>query len=259
MLRKYTASVNCELKGKSAVITGASRGIGAATAIALARAGVSRFVLHYGGYREGAQQVLEQLGREGASGTIVGADLSTDQGIQDLLDQIDPAADILVNNAGSLVERARLAEYTPELFDRVMNLNVKSAYFLAQKLAPQMVERGSGFIINLSSIAARNGGGPGATVYAAAKAAISAITKGLAKELAPRGVRVNAVSPGTVDNHFHETFSTKQMLDTMTAMTPAGRLGNNEEVADTIVFLCSEASRYIYGQTIEINGGMYMV
>ncbi len=122
-----------------------------------------------------------------------------------------------------------------------------------------MVERGGGFVIFVSSIAARNGGGPGATVYAAAKAAVSSFTKGLAKEFAPRGVRVNAVSPGTVDNYFHQQFSTRQMLDSVVAATPAGRLGTNEEVADTIVFLCSHAARFIYGQTIEINGGMFMI
>ena len=122
-----------------------------------------------------------------------------------------------------------------------------------------MIENGGGVIMNLSSIAARNGGGPGATIYSAAKAAVSTITKGLAKELAPKGIRVNAVSPGTVDNYFHEQFSNKQILDAAVAQTPAGKLGTNEEVADTIVFLCSHASRFIYGQTIEINGGMYMV
>jgi NAD(P)-dependent dehydrogenase (short-subunit alcohol dehydrogenase family) len=88
---------------------------------------------------------------------------------------------------------------------------------------------------------------------------VSTITKGLAKELAPHGIRVNAVSPGTVDNHFHEQFSTRPMLDGVVSATPAGTLGTNEEVADTILFLCSDAARYIHGQTIEINGGMFMV
>ncbi|MGH9627551.1 MAG: SDR family NAD(P)-dependent oxidoreductase, partial [Bryobacteraceae bacterium] len=167
--------------------------------------------------------------------------------------------DILVNNAGHLIERARLLEFTGDLFDRVMNLNVKSVWFISQAVVPHMISKGSGIIINVGSIAARNGGGPGSTIYAAAKAAVSAMTKGLAKELAPKGIRVNAVSPGTVDNYFHEKYSTREMLDAMLASTPAGRLGTNEEIADTILFLCSEASRYTYGQTLEINGGMYMV
>jgi 3-oxoacyl-[acyl-carrier protein] reductase len=140
-----------------------------------------------------------------------------------------------------------------------MTLNVKSLWFLTQAFVPQMIEAGSGVIVNVSSIAARNGGGPGASIYAAAKAAVSSLTKGLAKELAPKGIRVNAVSPGTVDNYFHERYSNREILNNVVAMTPAGRLGTNEEVADTILFLCSEGSRYIYGQTIEVNGGMYMV
>jgi len=115
---------------------------------------------------------------------------------------------------------------------------------------------GGGIVVNLSSIAASNGGGPGATVYAAAKAAVVAITKGLAKELAPQGIRVNAVSPGTVDNDFHREFSTRQTLDIVLAATPAGRLGTNDDIAGVIVFLCSDAARYLHGQTIEVNGGV---
>jgi 3-oxoacyl-[acyl-carrier protein] reductase len=156
------------------------------------------------------------------------------------------------------VQRARLAEFTDELYERVMNLNFKSAWFITQAVAPGMIQRGAGFIINISSIAARNGGGLGATIYASAKAAVSAMTKGVARELAPHNIRVNAVSPGTVDNDFHARFSTRQMLDSVIAQTPAARLGTNDEVADTILFLCSPAARFIYGQTIEINGGMYM-
>ena len=257
-----TTSVNHELSGKTALITGASRGIGAATALAFANAGVHRLVLHYNSHRAGAEQVATQLKPLGCECQLLQADLGKQAGIESLIQQVQKVSlpiDILVNNAGSLVKRARLAEYTPELFDEVMNLNVKSAWFLTKAVAPGMIEAGRGCIVNLSSIAARNGGGSGATIYAAAKAAISTITKGLAKELAPKGIRVNAVSPGTVDNDFHAKFSNQQILDSVVAMTPAGKLGDNEEVADTIVFLCSHAARYIHGQTIEINGGMFMV
>lgn len=251
-----------EFKGKTALVTGASRGIGAATAIALARAGVSRVIIHYGSHREGAEQTLALVVGAGADAEILGGDLSTSDGIRQFIDELGkmaPEIDILVNNAGSLVKRARLLEYTPELFDEVMNLNVKSVYFITQAVAPYMISKTRGVIVNVSSIAARNGGGLGATIYSAAKAAVSTMTKGLARELAPKGIRVNAVSPGTVDNHFHEVFSNRQILDNVIAQTPAGTLGTNEEVADVIVFLSSEASRYIHGQTIEINGGMYMV
>ncbi len=159
----------------------------------------------------------------------------------------------------SLVKRSMLSDFSEELFDQVMDLNFRSAWFLSQEASPAMIRKGWGVIINLSSIAARNGGGPGAAIYAASKAAVACITKGMAKELAPKGVRVNAVSPGTVDNHFHQVFSTREMLDNVIKQTPAGRLATDEDISDVVLFLCSDAGRYIHGQTIEINGGMFMV
>jgi NAD(P)-dependent dehydrogenase (short-subunit alcohol dehydrogenase family) len=254
--------VSSEFTGKTAFVTGASRGIGAATARALAEAGVARVVIHYNSYREGAEATCAAVRAAGAEAAAIQADLGEEAGIESCLaalSQLAPEIDILVNNAGSLVRRVAFAEYPPDLFDRVMRLNVKSAWRISQAVAPAMIARRSGVIVNVSSIAARNGGGPGATVYAAAKAAVSAMTKGLARELAPHGIRVNAISPGTVDNDFHRQFSTREMLERVVAATPLGRLATNEEMADVIVFLCSNASRYIIGQTIEINGGMYMI
>ena len=251
-----------ELTGKTALVTGASRGIGAATALALANHGASRLVLHYNSHQPGIDAVMAAARSAGAEARAIQADLSASAGIESFLHSLkttEADIDILVNNAGSLVQRAKLSDFTPELFDRVMTLNMKSAWFIAQAVAPRMIDRKSGFIVNVSSIAARNGGGIGATIYAAAKAAVAAMTKGMMKELAPHGIRVNAVSPGTVDNNFHAQFSTRQILDAVVAATPAGTLGTNEEVADTIVFLCSPAARYIHGQTIEINGGMFTV
>jgi 3-oxoacyl-[acyl-carrier protein] reductase len=254
--------VATEFSGKTALITGASRGIGAATALAFARLGVARLILQYNTFTSGAEETAESARRSGAEVETVAADFSRTEGIHTFLEYLHsrkPPVDILVNNAGSLVERARLTEMREDIYDRVMDLNVKSAWMVTQAVAPGMIARKSGFVIFVSSIAARNGGGPGATMYAAAKAAVACMTKGVAKELAAYGIRVNAVSPGTVDNNFHAQFSTRQMLDTVIAATPAARLGDNEEVADTIVFLCSRPARFIYGQTIEINGGMYMV
>ncbi|MCS7026400.1 MAG: glucose 1-dehydrogenase [Bryobacteraceae bacterium] len=254
--------MRAEFEGKTALVTGASRGIGAATAVTLAREGCSRVLIHYHMHTEGAEQVMREIRAAGAETAGFQSDLSTPSGLGQLrqqLRQLAPEVDILINNAGSLVQRASLAEFTQELFDRVMDLNFRSVWFLSQEVAPAMIRKGWGVIVNLSSIAARHGGGPGAAIYAASKAAVACITKGLAKELAPRGVRVNAVSPGTVDNDFHAKFSTPEMLEAMRKSAPAGRLGDNQEVADLIVFLCSEKARYIIGQTIEINGGMYMV
>lgn len=251
-----------EFANKTALVTGASRGIGAATAVALARAGVPRVVIHYGSHKAGAEETMAQIRAAGAETEAIAADLSTGTGAEELLKALArtaPKVDILVNNAGSLVKRTRLAEFTPELFDTVMTLNLRSLWFLIQGLAPHMIEQHNGVIVNVSSIAARNGGGPGATIYAAAKAGVNAITMGLAKEMAPLGIRVNGVSPGVVDNHFHVLFSSRELMQKMAATIPAGKLGANEEVADTVVFLCSDAARYIYGQTVEVNGGMYMV
>lgn len=251
-----------EFAGKTALVTGASRGIGAATALGLAQRGVSRIVLHYNSYKFGAEQTQAAIQALGTECLLIDGNLSSMNGVRTFVQRLQktaPAVDILVNNAGHLVKRAGLLDMTDELYDEVMTLNVKSAWFISQAVVPHMIKNNYGVIVFLSSIAARNGGGPGATIYSAAKASIATITKGLAKELAPKGIRVNGVSPGTVDNYFHEKHSTREMLDNVVKQTPAGRLGTNEEIADTILFLCSNASRYIYGQTIEINGGMYMV
>ncbi len=250
-----------EFSGSTALVTGASRGIGQATAVALAAAGVSRLLLHYNSHRAGVEATQAAVEAKGATATLLEGDLSTDAGIEKFclaLSRSNETVDILINNAGSLVKRAKLEESTPELFDEVFTLNVKSAWFIAKAVAGGMKARGKGSIVNLSSIAARHGGGAGAALYSAAKAAVSCFTKGLAKELAPHGVRVNAVSPGTVDNHFHEVFSNAQILEAVKAQTPAGTLGTNEEIADTIVFLCSHGGRFLHGQTVEVNGGLYM-
>jgi 3-oxoacyl-[acyl-carrier protein] reductase len=228
----------------------------------LAREGAKRIVVHYHSYREGAEALAKELEAMGAEVVLIGADLGTQEGIAGFILALHdkaPGAQILINNAGHLVKRAKMPEFTSDLWDEVMNLNAKSVYFISQAVAPAMAAAGGGAIINLSSIAARNGGGPGATIYAASKAAVACITKGMAKELAPQGIRVNAVSPGTVDNYFHEKYSSRQMLDGVIAQTPAGKLGTNEEIADCIQFLLSDGAAYIIGQTIEINGGMYMV
>jgi len=251
-----------EFSGKTALVTGASRGIGAAAAVALARAGCARVLIHYCSLKAGAEETARRVRERGAQAELLEGDLSTEAGIRAFVEALGERArevDILVNNAGSLIERAKLAEMSYDLYDRVMDLNAKSAWFVTQAVAPHMAARGSGVIVHVSSIAARTGGGTGATVYAAAKAAVSAFAKGMARELAPHGVRVNAVSPGTVDNDFHARFSTREMLEAVVRQTPQGRLSTNEDVADVVVFLCSEAARNIAGQTIEVNGGMYMI
>jgi 3-oxoacyl-[acyl-carrier protein] reductase len=157
------------------------------------------------------------------------------------------------------VERRKILEFTWDLYERVMMLNITSAFFVTQAMLGKMAARGRGVVVNVGSIAGRTGGGVGASVYATAKGALETLTKAQAKEFAPQGVRVNGVSPGTVDTKFHRQFSTAQMLEGVRAMTPVGRLGTSEEIADVIVYLCSEKAAFIHGQMIEVNGGFYML
>jgi 3-oxoacyl-[acyl-carrier protein] reductase len=246
------------LIGKTALVTGASGGIGAASALELGKAG-AYVIVHYNSQEAGAKEVLKHMREAGADGEIVHADLSTRSGTDSLCDFARlRTIDILVNNAGSLVQRTRVLDFTHELWDKVMMLNLTSAFFLAQAVVGGMAERKSGVIINISSVAARFGGGLGATAYSAAKAAVSTMTKALTKEFAAQGVRVNCVSPGTIDTGYHRTFSTSEGLDGVRAATPIGRLGTSEEIADLVVFLASDRSTFIHGQVIEINGGFLM-
>ena len=155
--------------------------------------------------------------------------------------------------------RLPLAKITEAGWDEIMDLNLKSAMLCSQAVAPSMAERKSGAIVNVVSIAGRNGGGPGAGPYAAAKAGLIAFTKSLAKELAPSGVRVNAISPGVIDTPFHEVFSTPEMIAGFVKGIPLGRVGHSMECAKVIAFLVSEAASYVVGETVEVNGGQLML
>ena len=248
-----------EFRNHTVLITGASAGIGAAAAQAFGGRG-AHVIVHYNSRREAAEKVVKSVESSGGAGEIVQADLAAADGVRRLCDWARTRPiDILVNNAGSLVRRTKVLDFTPELMEEVLTLNFTSAFFVAQAVLHGMVQRKRGIIVNISSVAARNGGGIGALAYASAKAALSAMTKNMAKEFAPAGIRVNTVSPGTIDTDYHRTFSTEQMLNNVKAATPAGRLGTSEEVADAIVYLCSEGARFIQGQALEVNGGFLMV
>ena len=245
-----------EFQGKTVVVTGASSGIGWHTARLFAGAG-ARVVAHYHRNREGAEKLLAE-----GDVALARSDFSISAGIKPLVAAVEKRfagrVDVLVNNAGSLLRRARILEVDEALWDTVMNLNLKSVYLCCRAFLPGMVERKDGAIVNVSSIAARNGGGPGASVYAAAKGALITLTKGMAKEFAPLGVRINAVAPGVILTPFHEQFSTPAILEAFRAAVPLGRLGRPEEVAEAILFLASSRAGFLIGETIEINGGMLM-
>jgi 3-oxoacyl-[acyl-carrier protein] reductase len=250
-----------DLTGKVALVTGASSGIGAAAAEVLAELG-ARVSLGYWANAAGAMEVRDRIAGAGGQAVAVKADVRRTSEVQALVAQTAGALgpiDVLVNNAGSLVRRARLEELTEDTWDEVFALNLKSAVFCTRAVVPSMVERKSGTIINVGSIAGRNGGGPGAGAYAAAKAALMSLTRSWAKELAPKGVRVNAVAPGVIATPFHDTFSTPEMIQNFVSAIPLGRVGTPKECATVIAFLASDAASYLVGETIEINGGMLML
>ncbi|MES1261025.1 MAG: glucose 1-dehydrogenase [Acidobacteriota bacterium] len=250
-----------DLTGKTALITGASSGIGAAAAALFADLG-ARVAIGYYNNEKGAHEVRDTIAATGAKIIAIRGDVRKAADLRALVDrtvsELGPI-DILVNNAGSLVERQKLAQITEERWNDIMNLNLTSALLCSQLVAPSMVERKSGAIVNIVSIAGRNGGGPGAMAYATAKGALITLTKGLAKELAPLGVRVNAVSPGVIDTPFHEVFSTPEMIKNFVAGIPLGRTGTSMECAKAIAFLASDAAAYIVGETLEVNGGQLML
>jgi 3-oxoacyl-[acyl-carrier protein] reductase len=165
--------------------------------------------------------------------------------------------DILVNNAGGLLARKKMDDMDGEFWDAVLTLNLKSV-FLVTKAALPMLQEGS-VIVNLASLAARDGGGGGAIAYSAAKGGVLTMTRGLAKELAPRKIRVNCVSPGLINTTFHDTFTSPEVRKTVASRTTLGREGTSDDVANAVLFLASDASAYINGESIEINGGLYFV
>ena len=249
-----------DLAGKVALVTGASSGIGAATAHLLAAQG-ARVAVGYFRNQEGAVKVLDSIAAAGGTAVAAVGDFRKTSEIHAVVGQVVKEfgpIDILVNNAGSLVKRQPIRDVSEEMWDDIIALNLKSAVFASKAVAPSMIERRTGAIVNVVSIAGHNGGGPGAGTYATAKAGLTSFTKSLAKELAPHGIRVNAISPGVIDTPFHEMFSTPEMIAGFVKTIPLGRVGTAEECAQVIAFLVSDAASYVVGETIEINGGQLM-
>ena len=248
------------LRDQVALVTGASSGIGRATAEAMARQG-ARVAVNYLKNQAGADQTVEAIRKAGGEAVAIRANVTRSADVQAMVAAVRKQwgrIDILVNNAGDLLARRTLADMTEEYWDEIMALNLKSAFLCVKAVWEEMAARKSGCIINVSSIAGRNGGGPGAAAYAAAKGGLLTYTKGLAKELAPHGVRVNGIAPGVIATPYHERYSPPELFQKYLATIPMGRAGTSEEVADVIVFLASPGARYMTGETVEVNGGQLM-
>lgn len=243
-----------------ALVTGASSGIGAATAVQFGQSG-SHVAVHYHKNRDAAEEIVRQIQNNGAQAEAFQANLSKREEAVRLAQEVMQTwnrIDVLVNNAGALVDRRMLDEITPDFWEEVFDVNVSSALWLTQAVAPHMQEAGSGAIVNLTSVAARNGGSPGAMPYAASKAAVLCMTKGMARELISKGIRVNAVSPGVIATPFHERFTPPDRMRALVSNIPQGRAGDAQEVARVIAFLASCEASHVVGETIEVNGGLIM-
>jgi len=249
-----------DLAGKAVLITGASTGIGAALARAFAAQGAI-VGLHYNSSAEAAQQLASDIEQTGGNTVLLKADATVSAQVKSMVEEFAQKAgrlDGLINNAGGMVARVTYAEMTEEHYDAVMDLNARSVLVASGAAIPHL-KKGGGFIINTTSIAARTGASNGAGIYGSSKAFIGNVTRGMAKELIPFGIRVNAVAPGVITTPFHERYSTKAQLDAMLGTIPAGRLGTPQECVGTYLFLASEAlSGYVIGQTLEVNGGQLM-
>jgi 3-oxoacyl-[acyl-carrier protein] reductase len=249
-----------DLAGKAVLVTGASTGIGAAVAIALGQQGAA-VAVHYNESADAAEQVAAAIRAAGATAVLLQGDVSAD-GVPERI--VEEAAeqlgrlDGLINNAGGMLGRIPLGEITDAHYERVMNLNARSVLAATRAAVPHLAKT-RGFIINTTSIAARHGGGPGSTLYAASKGFVSTITRGHAKELVASGIRVNAVSPGVIATPFHARYSTAEQMETQRKAIPMGRVGTAEDCVGAYLFLCSEAlAGFVTGQVIEVNGGQLM-
>lgn len=246
-----------KLDGKVALVTGGGRDIGRAVCVALAKAGASVAV----NYRSNADEAAETVvAAEAAGGKAVAVqgDVTKAADVEAMVaatrEAFGDAIHILVNNAGGLVERKTLAEMDEEFFNYVMQLNTTSTFLCSKAAAAHMPEGGA--IVNIASQAGRDGGGPGASAYAASKGAVMTFTRGMAKELGPKGIRVNALCPGMIATTFHDTFTADAVRENVANSTPLRRQGRAEEIGDAVAYLASDEASFITGANIDINGGL---
>lgn len=246
-----------DLKGKVAIVTGGTRDIGKAISLKLAKEG-AKVVANYYNNETNAKETLKEIEAEGGQGIIVKGDMTKKSDVDNLIKETIAAygdsIDILVNNAGGLIARKTIAEMDEAFFNKVIQLNLNTTFLTTQAVLPYMSSGAA--IVNLASQAGRDGGGGGSIAYATSKGAIMTFTRGLAKEVGPQGIRVNALCPGMIATTFHDTFTKDEIREKVAGMTPLRREGSAEEIANTVACLASSETSFITGANIDINGGL---
>ncbi|OFY39712.1 MAG: oxidoreductase [Bacteroidetes bacterium GWF2_40_14] len=247
-----------KLKDKVAVVTGGARDLGRAISVKLASEGAN-VVLNYFDNKEDADITLELITNAGGKAVAVQGDMTKAADVKKLFDEskkaFGPTVDILVNVVGGLVGRKAITEQDEAWYDFLMDVNMRSVFLCTKEAVPAMANGGS--IINFSSQAARDGGGPGASMYATAKAAVMCHTRAMAKELGPLGIRVNALAPGMIATSFHDRFTNPAARENLEKTVPLRRQGAATDIADLVCYLASDESAYITGTNIDINGGAW--
>lgn len=249
-----------KLSGKRVVVTGGGQGLGLAIVRRLIDEGCS-VAIHYHTSRAGAEEIVAEATTKNLTAKAFQADLTEEQSVQSFAQSAADflgGIDILINNAGDLVARRSLDELDIEFWNRVMSINLTSMMLVTRECVPHLSKNPASSIVNLASLAGRKGGHAGSICYSTAKGATLTWTRSLATELAPRGIRVNAVAPGLIlGTRFHQTHTTKESADQTVSGIPIGRAGDPDDVARPVVFLASEFDGFITGATLDINGGVY--
>lgn len=247
-----------QFKDKVAIVTGGGRDIGRAVSLKLAAEG-AKVCINYANDEVSALDTLKRIEDAGGQAIVHRGDAADAVAVAGLVAATQAAfgarIDILVNLAGGMVARKTLAEIDETFFHRVMDLNLKSVFLTTQAVVPHMGEGAA--IVNFASLAGRDGGGPGASIYATSKAAVMTFTRAMAKELGPRGIRVNALCCGMIATRFHDDFTRPEVRQAVANATPLRREGRAEEAAAAAVFLASDAASFINGANVDVNGGVF--
>ena len=246
-----------KLANKVAIVSGGARDIGKAVSMKLAAEG-AKVVINYFGSAEQAEKTVSEIKAAGGEAMAVKGDLTKQADVTALVTATTKAygdnIDVLVNNAGGIVARKTLDEMDEEFFNYVLQLNTTSTFLLTKAVVAQMGEGAS--VVNIASQAGRDGGGPGASAYAASKGAVMTFTRGMAKELGPKGIRVNALCPGMISTTFHDTFTKDEVRKNVAGGTPLRREGAPVEVANVVSYLASDEASFLTGLNLDTNGGL---